>query len=42
MSVKNKRLYDMYGYERVFLICWKKSKNKIKENQNEEKESTNT
>lgn len=24
MSVKKKRLYDMYGYERVFLICWKK------------------
>lgn len=24
MSVKKKRLYDMYGYERVFLICWRK------------------
>lgn len=21
---KKKGLYDMYGYERVFLICWKK------------------
>lgn len=28
MSVKNERLYDMYGYERVFLICWKKRKRK--------------
>lgn len=23
---KKKGLYDMYGYERVFLICWKKKR----------------
>lgn len=38
MFVKKKRLYDMYGYERVCNVLEEKEK----ENQNEEKESTNT
>lgn len=38
MSVKNERLYDMYGYERGCNMLEEKEK----ENRNEEKESTNT